>query len=399
LTGQNRSRRATSLAAGIGICVLLAACSPAVEDDSGSPTTPSAGSPSQPGQPGQTVAPNAEPEFVAPPLGPLDEVMTQIWGPLWGATDNPQAAQEQLERDHRAQQEYIAACMAEQGFTYYPAVATMPTVLWNPGPTPGSREFAQQFGLGISADPWDLPGAQGQGSGQSPAEANAEILAVMSEAELAAWWEAFSGAWVVWVMDGRIGDEPDNEDLGCSGRAQRMTLPPQDVAEFGAIEAEVARFGDSLAIHPAIIALNTEWAVCLANVGYPGFANPDQLRAGLLTEWRVINDLLMADDAARLALLQDWNWDAAPAGPPGWTTDADSQGYWLDTDLDTAAAIATFRDREFALALADVDCRESVDFDARRRDIVFGLQQEFVAANRNELDAWIEYAASRRAAS
>jgi len=49
------------------------------------------------------------------------------------------------------------------------------------------------------------------------------------------------------------------------------------------------------------------------------------------------------------------------------------------------------------LALADIDCREQLDFDTRRTTIDHQLQQEFVAANRNELEAWATFAENQRA--
>jgi len=45
---------------------------------------------------------------------------------------------------------------------------------------------------------------------------------------------------------------------------------------------------------------------------------------------------------------------------------------------------------EVALATADWDCREESDYDAVWREVRSRLQQEYVDAHRDELDAWVE---------
>jgi len=114
---------------------------------------------------------------------------------------------------------------------------------------------------------------------------------------------------------------------------------------------------------------------CMTQAGYPGWRNPRHVDRALFDEFLGIQD---ADPT--LDLLAEWDWEAEPDGPPPFERDT-----------------ASLREREMALALADIDCREALDFDARQREIVLVLEQEFVDRNRDELEAWASAAEALRA--
>ena len=374
-------RRRSSLAASVGLCLLLTACSPA----SYSATVDASG---------------AEPELTStitpardPNQGALDELTDRIWGTM-PATQ--QEAQADMERRVRAEEEFIAGCMAAQGFTYYPMVAAMPTVMMIEGPARGTREFAEQFGLGISAifagD--GLPGSQrvasavGMGHGHD-LDPNRELRAAMSAAEQEAWWQALLGEHDTW--DWEMEPNPNHaEHFGCWGQAMSLGAEFLSATEFDTIQAEVSRFRESVAVYPQVIALDGEWASCMSEVGYPAFANRAQLFDSM---WDA--RFLIQNENARAELLGEWDWETNPDGPPGFVLNEDgTEWVWQDDQADAAAA---FREREFALALADVDCREALDFDARALVINHQLQREFVDANLNELEAWATFVENQRA--
>jgi len=128
----------------------------------------------------------------------------------------------------------------------------------------------------------------------------------------------------------------------------------------------------------------------MTEAGYPAFATRAQMFDSMWDTWRLIGN-----EGARNELLSAWDWEADPDGPPGFGPSEDGTAWvWQD---DQANSEAAFREREFAVALADIDCRERVDFDPRRTTIDHQLQQEFVAANRNELEAWATFAENQRA--
>ena len=49
---------------------------------------------------------------------------------------------------------------------------------------------------------------------------------------------------------------------------------------------------------------------------------------------------------------------------------------------------AEFAEREKAIAVADWDCREALNYDSRRRKMEIALHYEFVERHRAELEAW-----------
>jgi len=336
-------------------------------------------------QDGLTPEAAATPIATAAQQGALDEFTARISGvPAPGATTAE--IQTESDRQHRAREEYIAACMAEQGFTYIPNVAAPPAVRYLAGPRLGTREFAERFGFGVAADFRGGQDATVQRDLTVSAE-NLELLAAMSQVEREAWNEAYFGMLLTPVEPGTIRDAAS---FGCVERGLQVVAGwfQTDIPEFSAIATEVGRFREAVAVHPHTLALNAEWANCMAAAGFGRLANPFQLESALWTEWTLLSDWSRLEE-----IIAGWDWAALPDGPPGWTVDEDGVGT-LVLDADAAAS---FQDREFALALADVDCREALDFDARALVINHQLQREFVDANRNELEAWATFVENRRA--
>jgi len=355
---------------------MLAACSvtPGSDDAGAAYPTPDATVTTEP--------PPAPP--VAAEQGALDEFTMRIWGTP--AEETQQAADARLVAEQRFREEYIAACMAEQGFQYYPDLLNIPTVTVAEGPVRGSREFAERYGFGISNQPPQGAGFQVQWHG----DPNQELRETMSAAEQEAWLFALSGttgATQIHIGGGLGGVGMQLDETGCIGRAWSAMLPTGN-PEFAAIESEVSRFVTSIDVDPLLLALDHEWAACLALAGYPGMVNPGQMTGLLWAEWDALQNWDQVSE-----LLLTWDWQGSPDGPPGYTVDEDGVGSF---EFDPEAR-AAFRDREMALAVADVGCRETLDFDARRLAIKHQLQQEFVDANRNELDTWATWAENRRA--
>jgi len=376
-TGTNPSSSALARFGKLALAaMMLAACTgPTANLEPADPTpTPPSGR--------STASP---PASVVAQTGALDEFLIRIWGAPITAYTQPDA-QARAEVEHRWREEYISACMAQQGFTYHPNLDAHVSVQVIAGPLPGTRQFAEQFGFGISEDqplPGDTPAVLVMG-GSDP---NQQIRAAMSDAELAAYQEALWGDPTVLALANQEGVLPDFSKLGCWGAAIGAQVTPPGDDEFSVLAAEVKRFTASIEVAPDIIALNAQWAACLTDQGHPGLLSPTQLRDSLADEW-----LLVSDPAAGEQLVLDWDWQASPDGPPGWVVGEDGVGR-LVTGTDAEAA---FREREFALALADVACREQLNFDYQRTEISHQLQQQFVAENQDELEAWAAFAESQR---
>ena len=228
-------------------------------------------------------------------------------------------------------EEAIAACMRAEGFEYQPQAA--PPAQMNPadlGALPGTREFAEQYGYGITTDPWqaqldDVSGAT---------DPNAEMLGAMTEAEITEYYAALYGTDASEEYDWRSG--------GCAGRADHEvngTVPGLDDDALAILMGELTEVL-SVTSDASLEPLVGRWAECMSEAGYPGLTSVDQ-------------------PAAEIAGRQKSGGD-----PDELAKD------------------------EIEMATADLECRESVGYTQALREIQVERQEDFSAANRAELEAW-----------
>jgi hypothetical protein len=306
-----------------------------------------------------TAAPRQE-------LGPLEEYLARVYG--WPDSD-ADADEQQAEYDRRQREveRLVAECMREEGFDYLPrddggmVVAGGGTDLaW------GSAEFAEQYGYGISTDPW---GWDDRDDGESPGDPNQEYLDAMSEAERSAYDEALWGPPVEIDEDEYAYDWTRS---GCYGAAQHEVWDDDRDGEFAGLEEEMSRLWEQVVSDPRVRELEAAWASCMADAGHGGYDAPDAVTQPLHDAWYAIQGW---DDPEYQALLDGWDWDADPEGPG-------------EPPVDEAEARA-FTEREIAIAVADVRCRADVGYEDGYREVSHELQQDFVDQHRAELDAWV----------
>jgi hypothetical protein len=314
--------------------------------------------------------------------GPLDEYSARIYGYSY---DQDEKTQEELQAEsdakNRKVEELVATCMQDQGFDYTPNDTNGGTVFasddldveW------GSREFAEQYGYGISTDPWGST-EQPVDDGSEYVDPNAEYTEAMSESELAAYQEALWGVPQEYVE----GEEPVEYDwttAGCYGAAQHEVyeIGGTDTDEFSALEDEISAFWETVQADPRISELNASWGSCMADAGFDGLTSANDSTQPLYDEW---NQLQGYDDPDYQAQVESWDWEADPNGPKQPEPDAD--------------AVAAFTKKEIAMAVADFDCKDEVDFQEESQRIDHELQQQFVDQNKAELEAWATAAESSR---
>ena len=371
-------KAAKSAAVFVGCGLLLGACSPGGTGESqgngiiGNEGNEGNGSATAIGEPenGGTATAPTRPEY-----GPLDEFVARIFGwPLDDGHLSDAERQVQADAERQAEEEMLAACMAEQGFHYYiivhppdfsVQVATPPAGF----PAEESREWFEQFGFGISTDPYSWQ--QFENPDGEFVDPNQEQLDAMSEAEREAWYEALWGP----PMEG----EWDWSQAGCSGRVQQV-LRPATPDQFQALQDEMWQLGDQISSDPRIIALNSEWTACMAVAGEPGYSTIDAIYPQLMDDWSIVQRFDELNE-----IYANWNWDQYPDGPDP-----------ADLPQPDPALVAAFTDREIAVAVASYDCRREVDWEHRYQDIVFDVQQQFVDQHRSELEAWAAYMAEAR---
>ncbi len=289
---------------------------------------------------GVTACSQSTPERPATPLatgepepyvaGPLEEYLGWV-----GAETAQEVVADQTWRENRT-----AACMAEQGFDYWPVIPAVGDVVEGTGPAYGSPEFVAEYGYGA----WNTPDGDYQFMFEGDASANNEYRAAMSEAEGAAYDEAFLGP----VVGEDASTGTATRSGGCIEAADN---PSGDAAgRLTAIRDEALAYLDAIAADPRFGEVDADWASCMADEGYT-FANPAAAEESVWAEY-----LAAAGDGAAPPD------DAAAAGAEG----------------------------ELRLAAADHACRAATDWHARHRAIEIELQQEYVDAHRADLDALAE---------
>jgi hypothetical protein len=309
--------------------------------------------------------------------GPLDEYQARISGYSLDDDRSQEELQAESERQNRQVEELVASCMQEEGFDYIPVDNTGSfsssddiDVEW------GTREFAEQYGYAISTNPWDT-GEEPEG--EEWVDPNADYVSAMSEGEQTAYYEALHGPQVDYVE----GEEPVEYDwttAGCYGAAQHEVYDGGvEVGEFAGLEAELNRYYETQLDDPRIVAIEAEWASCMADAGYDGQTAASEVQNALYTEWEAIQGW---NDPEYQAQAESWDWDAEPDGPPAPQVDE--------------AAVKEFTEKEIAMAVADFECQEKVDYVKEITRIDHERQQEFVDQHEAELEAWAQAATAAR---
>ncbi|MDR2564790.1 MAG: hypothetical protein LBC97_01780 [Bifidobacteriaceae bacterium] len=264
-----------------------------------------------------------------------------------------------------------AACMARSGFEYWPEEdvdATVYSVSIN-GPAfasvpvlPASRAPATESGYGRSA-PADVPQPD-------QVAANRSYFDGLTASGQAAYNMALYGA-----------ESPDNPETenGCASRAAAAHPEPspnsraQAVAQFqedfGALQQAMA----DLVLYGVMdsrdgVALDREWSACMASSGLDLNVDMPMLPSGPNPHYALVLALRTLPDGS---LGKSWlNYQGDEFTPPEERTLLGSQP-------------------EIDIALADFDCRASMDYDNRLVEIQRKLEQEFVNQHKTELDQMV----------
>ena len=289
---------------------------------------------------------------------------------------------EDVTRQLTRMEEALAACMAEQGFSYTPVDYSAIEVDFmgsDLGVEPGTIEFAERYGYGLTTDPWGADDA-----GDELEDPNAEYVAAMSEAEQQAYYTALYGE--RYAEPGMIGGAPDDEaltdysweDAGCTGLAQEQLLTGNetDGDEFLGLQQAMAEMIESAARDPRLERANADWAVCMTEAGYPGLSVVGDAEAAISSEV----DAVWAEAVAGTPALP---------GPPGQTDPSEAEDA-VSEELDRITP------REIETAVADLTCQSEVGYDALRRQLDAEYQREFLAENLEEIQEWLRSLQSLR---
>lgn len=302
-------------------------------------------------------------------LGPLDE----FYEAAYGEWDEDESV-----RQSNRVEELVAECMAEQGFDYTPVDQSQYYGdSWEPEELDvewGTIEFAEQYGYGITTNPWDRGSEEDAAAEPEFEDPNQEYVESMSEGEQQAYYEALWGV----QEDIEVTDEGDEAEYeydwktaGCQGAAQHEVFEGGEEAdEFADLNEEMSAIWETVESDPRIAELNTTWASCMADAGHTGYAAVGDAENELHEQ---VNALW--EEQSLIGMDPDAEFDEAA---------------WAAAEKEIAEKTKEFTPREIELATADFTCREKVKYDDTRMEIDHDYQQKFVDEHRTELEAWAE---------
>lgn len=312
-----------------------------------------------------------EPPDPADQMGPIDKLFVDLQGE-WDP--------EQSDREMLQMEEFIAECMAEEGFDYTPVDYTQ----GRGGGIPieddgleeewGTLEFAKKWGYGATTNPWGEAVEEPVDPGEEWIDPNQEYVESMSESEQQAYYTALYGE--QWNMEWT--EEMETEEYvwdwttaGCSGWAQHEIYPDgmggTTDNEFADLEAEMQLMWEAMSSDPRLVDLGAKWAVCMAEAGYPG-----------------LNEVYDAENLIYERVNALWE-DAYADVPP----DAGEEE-WRAIEDSIQSELAAITPDEIKTATDDYTCRDQVRYSQTQAEVNIEHQQRFYDLHKDELTAWAE---------
>lgn len=283
-----------------------------------------------------------------------DSPLSKYLSALYGGDMSEEEMVAQSERDNREREELTAKCMAEEGFEYLPVIYDG-SMSFSSGEEwkPDDREWVAQYGYGMVNWPGRDEQVDPPTDGEEWVDPNQEYVESLSESEMTAYYEALYGPTPTEEEMSEDGSYEWNwETSGCSGWAQHEMEgenPLSSEAHKPIMDA-INEFYMSMETAPEYADLNSEWAACMADAGHAGYTSQTEAQNSVSEELNAFYE---------------------------------NQTEWVEND----PALAKIGEKEIALALVDLDCREKLDYTKKRLAATVKLEEQFIADHKAELDA------------
>lgn len=294
--------------------------------------------------------------------GPLTKYFAAIDG---GGELTDEIFQEQ----QREIEELVAVCMQKEGFEYKPDTQNYGSIMSSDdedGPQWGSKEFAEQYGYGFT----DSPGmTSAEEDTQEYVDPNGDYLATLSESEQNAFYETLYGAGPTEEQMAEMEEggsyTSDWTQEGCQGAARHEVGQKQGGTQAAYEDPE---FADLFAAmqdiwntenNEEMAKLDSEWASCMADSGYPDFSKADDAQMSIM---EASNELYSGGG--------EYVEGEEPKEPSKKELDA-------------------LKKREIELAVADFDCKKKVGYEEKQIKVMHEIEQKFVDENKAQLDAML----------
>ncbi len=281
---------------------------------------------------------------------PADSPLNKYLSALWGGDLSEDQQIERMEADNREREELVAQCMTEEGFEYLPVTQNGGVFMSGDEWKPDDREWVAQYGYGMVNFPGRDAPTQPENEYVDP---NEDYVASLSDSEREAYYEALHGPQPTEEELGEDGSYEYNwETAGCYGWASHEIEGdnPATSDEYKPLMDSINEFYTQMESAPEFAEIDAAWAACMADAGHSGFAKQSDAQNSVNDE---LNEYY------------------------------ENQTEWVEDD----PALDELAEKEIELALVDLDCREKVDYRAKRTAVTFELEEQFIADNKTELDA------------
>lgn len=289
---------------------------------------------------------------------PMDSPLNKYLAAAWGGDLSEEEQQKRMEEQQTKTEELVAACMKDEGFEYIPQPQTGMYMSSGDEYKPDDREWVSQYGYGAV----NYPGMNEPVDPEAEewVDVNADYVESLSEAEQAAFYESLHGPQPTEeeMSDPNFEWEYDPENAGCYGSAQSeingdQANDPYSADEHKPLMDAMSKMYEDMATMPELTALDTAWVDCMADAGYPGFDAQFDAQNSIYEEQQKI-------------------WESA--GEEGVNPDD--------------PAFEELAEKEVAIALADLECREKTEYREKQTEISFKLEEDFIADHKAELEAF-----------
>lgn len=281
---------------------------------------------------------------------PLGKIMSQAYG----YDPDPDAMQERFQAEEKQRQEFMAECMAEQGFEYVPYTPSGMFDWSGDDYDPESEEWVSQWGYG--AVEW--PGRDEMMNPQESEDPNQEYAEGLSESEREAFYQALYGPGPDPSELGEDGNYEWNwETSGCQGKAQHelQAANPLEKDEHKELMDAINTFYTEAAESPEVADLNAKWASCMADAGHDGFTRQQDAPESIYQQLNTYYESQSGEEPAE-----------SPKDDP---------------------ELAKIHEEEVELALADLKCREKTNYRAEQMKVQYKLEEQFISEHKAQIDA------------
>jgi hypothetical protein len=280
-------------------------------------------------------------------LDPNKSPLTEYTEVIYGNQDQDEFAKQQVEVE-----KLVATCMAEEGFEYIP-------VDQNQGQSFSSddmedtntEEWVASHGYGMSQTPEEIE--ESNDNAVEWVDPNQPYVESLSEGEMTAYYEVLYGAQ---PTDEELNDDGSYdykwENAGCQGAAQHEIQGESvyEQEEHKALFDSINEIYTDVEADPKVKKLNSEWAACMADAGYPDYKAKQE----------AVQDVIDKSNAL---------WEENPETGPTEEQQAEAREY------------------EIEIALADFKCADAMDYTNKVTAVQFELEEQFITDHKAELDA------------